>query len=166
MTIMPSLTRNIRGIFRIEGHFIQVGVYKLSTLSNSYAGRYPEGTTSPSGLQVTFEFLSRPSGASEDLRPIPQTFGCFRGSSSDSADLRVPTRTFGFLTPSAVFSLAQACLVLPPCIFGQPLTCEMVIPNSSPSQARADSDGLNPRSIYHLQPRKRLPQSEVGTSRR
>ena len=35
MTIMPSLIRNIRGIFRAKGHFIQVGVYKLSTLSDS-----------------------------------------------------------------------------------------------------------------------------------
>ena len=130
MTIIPLPTRKIRGILRVEGHFIHVGVYKLSTLSDSYAGCFPEGTTSPLVLQVTFGFLSRPSGASEDLRPIPQTFGCFCGSSADSADLRVPPRTFGFLTPSAVFSLAQTCLVLPPRIFGQPPTCETMIPNS------------------------------------
>ena len=122
-------------------------MYKLSTLSDSYAGRYPEGISEPSGLQITFGCFWRPSGASGDLRPIPGTFGCF-------------------LIPSGVFKLPSACLVLPPRSFGQPPTCETVIPNSSPSRARADSDGPNPRSLYHLQPknvslRRRLGEPKV-----
>ena len=35
MTMIPLPARNILRIFRDEGHFIQVGVYKLSTLSDS-----------------------------------------------------------------------------------------------------------------------------------
>ena len=35
MTIMPLPARNILQIFRAVGHFKQVGVYKLSTLSDS-----------------------------------------------------------------------------------------------------------------------------------
>jgi len=35
MTTMPLTARNILRIFRAVGHFIQVGVYKLFTLSDS-----------------------------------------------------------------------------------------------------------------------------------
>ena len=34
MTMIPLPAQNILRIFRVEGHFIQVGVYKLSILSD------------------------------------------------------------------------------------------------------------------------------------
>ena len=52
MTIMPLRARDIRRIFRAVGHFIQVGMYKLPTLSDSWSGRYPKGTVVTFGSAV------------------------------------------------------------------------------------------------------------------
>ena len=165
-------------------------MYKLSTLSDSYSGRYHEGPLQPSGLRRTFacpldslrisepsdlrgDFgLRDPSASSEDLRPHYLTFGRW-------VNLRAPATagTFVFIRrPSASLldlrSVGQSpgtgvhqYLRLLSCDLGQPPVYEVMIPNSSPSRARADSDGPNPRIIYHLQPknvslRRRLGRAE------
>ena len=145
-------------------------MYKLSTLSDSCSGRYPEGPMQPSDLRRTFACpldslrIPEPSASFEDHRSFGVTFG-LRESSVSSEDFPPHHLTFGRkgdLRAMATFGTFG----FGSCSLGQPPVCAVVIPNSSPSRARADSDGPNPRSFYHLHPKKRLPPSEVGTSRR
>ena len=134
-------------------------MYKLSTLSDSCSGRYPEGPLRPSDLRRTFacpldslrisepsvgrstsghQRLPVPSASSEDLRPHYLTFGRW-------VNLRAPatTGTFVFIRgPSAAtLDLRSAgqppgtgvCqyLWLPSCDLGQPSVNEVMIPNSA-----------------------------------
>ena len=117
MTIMPLRARDIRRIFRAVGHFIQVGMYKLPTLSDSWSGRYPEGTA------VTF-------GSAVDLRSLPWTFGSSWRPSASSTHLRAHLPTFGrrgdLRAPATFGSLGSRVAA-----FGQPPTSETAIPNTS-----------------------------------
>ena len=163
-------------------------MYKLSTLSDSCSGRYPEGPLQPSDLRQILACLldslriSEPSASSEGHRSFGVTFG-IRNPSASSEGHRSFGVTFGLRDPSASSAdLRSHCLNLrsagqppgtgdrqylrlPSCDLGQPPVYEVMIPNSSPSRARADSDGPNPRSLYHLQPknvslRRRLGRAE------
>ena len=125
--------------------------------------------TLPRRFTVTF-------GSAVDLHSPLWTFGSSRGPSGDgitfgpcqpsasSGNLRVHLLTFGREGNLRAFSDLRT-LRLPPCSFGQPPASETMIPNRSPSRARADSDGPNPRSLNRLQPkivslRRRLGRAE------
>ena len=151
-------------------------MYKLSTLSDSCSGRYPESPLQPSGLRRTFACpldslrISEPSASFEGHRSFGVTFG-IRNPSASSEGHRSFGVTFGLRDPSASSADLQShCLNLrsagqppgtgdrqylrlPSCDLGQPPVYEVMIPNSSPSRARADSDWPNSRIIYHLQPK-------------
>ena len=139
VTVIPLPTQNIPRIFWAGGLFTGWNVQFV------YSIRFVIGTL-PRRSYLTF-------GVAQNLRGLPrtfgrplvlETFGC-PGPSVGLANLRACLSISGVLHYLELFGSPSACHCFP-----VPLSVAVVIPNSSPSRARADS--------------LRLPPSEVGTS--
>ena len=150
VTVIPLPTQNIPRIFWAGGLFTGWNVQFV------YSIRFVIGTL-PRRSYLTF-------GVAQNLRGLPRTFG-------RPLVLETFGSSFGWPEPSVGLANLRACLSISGVLhylelFGSPSACHcfavpssvvVMIPNSSPSRARADSDGPIPRSIHHLRTRKTSP---------